>query len=157
MATFSLKGVKHAAHLSRETEAFTATLCHHGREVAHVRNEGSGGATIATFARSVPSEEILLEAGQGVRKVAAHEVLDRLADIADRLFWDWLDAKEAKRLERWRARTAATNAKKGFPVTVFFDSRGGLVSVGMRAPEHLDEVLLKHKVDRAAATVVGAS
>lgn len=101
-----VKNVKIAAHLSQETNAFTASLYIDGKRVGTAQNQGTGGCTLVT-PRSADDREVIATAERhfGSRTVELDlapgaTVRDSLGFKIDRLVERFQYERDVKRLIR---------------------------------------------------------
>ena len=98
-----LKKARHSAHLSRETEAFTAEVWADGQRIAHAENSGHGGSTMVSAAAT--RQGVLVRQGldqlEGLLTMAMESeegtYKANLGDLVDRLlFTQVLQPKQLK-------------------------------------------------------------
>ncbi len=73
----TLKSLKHAAYLSEETNAFTATVYFDGKRIGHGRNDGHGGCT--DVLPSTPAERERFNAARD--EIKAHPDADQYCNM----------------------------------------------------------------------------
>lgn len=101
-----LKNIKYSAHLSEETNAFTANLYINGKKVGYVKNAGHGGCT-DYYAFDFKYKDLIKEAEKYAALLPDIDYGDftinsNLENLIDRIFEDWLIKKEISK-----------NSKKG--------------------------------------------
>lgn len=122
-----IKNIKHSAHLSEETEAFTATLYIEGKKAAYVRNDGQGGPTnivpengdgrklvqqAVSYCRTLPP--ILDPETDGLTGTPLPMDLELFIDT---LLFDYLKGKDEKQFQRKIDKAMLTNIVVGSDAT----------------------------------------
>jgi hypothetical protein len=96
-----VKGIKHFAAGSQETECFTATVYERGKRVGYTENDGHGGCNNTHVDIALTTEEA--------------ELLDLVVDESVSAY---VRAREEKKIERWVQRTVAGYLAKGYHAVV---------------------------------------
>lgn len=102
---FALKGIKHFAAGSEETECFVAILYVNGKKVADCQNDGHGGMTIVRFRQETyklgEEIELFLKTQPKIKPEGYDFELDLdLEYIVDDLLYKYLQKKEHQRMMR---------------------------------------------------------
>jgi len=114
-----IKNIRHSAHLSEETEAFTATLYIEGKKAAYIRNDGQGGPT-NIVPENVDGQKLVQEAEAYCMSLPP--ILDLETDgltetplpmnlelFIDNLLFDYLKEKDEKQFQRKLEKAMLTN------------------------------------------------
>lgn len=145
---FALKGIKHFAAGSDETECFVATLYVNGKKLADCDNEGHGGPTNVRFRPETyplgEEIEVFLKTQPKIKPEGYDFELNLdLEYIVDDLLYKHLQEKERRKMMR-----------KTEKVLLFKDKNGGYYHISWQNKKLTIDTLLKMSKGRESITKV---
>jgi hypothetical protein len=127
-----LKNVKFSEAMSEETNAFTADLYINGKKSGYCKNTGQGGCT-DYYGIEKRTTDAIREAEEYCKTLpdidyGTFSIKSNLENVIDRLFEDWLKAKEQKNMER-RMKTCILVGKPNAPMYSYYNFKRPLSNV----------------------------
>jgi hypothetical protein len=148
-----LKNVKFSETFSEETNCFKATIYCDGKKVGYCENEGHGGCTSYYGIEKYNSEDI--QKMEEYCKSLPPIVYDTftfdstLETVIDKLFEDWLNRKENKKLEKQMEKGILIGTKYEYQILSFKKGNKKINLSEMfndeRGVNHLQELITKLK------------
>lgn len=131
MNRVSLKNIKFSEWNSEETNCFKGDVYFDNKKVGFCSNEGRGGNTYVwslseTFDKFKEMEEYCKSLPDIVYKIEGHEeftIKSDLENVVDRIFEEWLEKKEDKKLEKNFNKGICFGTKNRYQISSF--KRGG--------------------------------